>query len=157
MGRRGWDGGKHRSPGIPPFPPYQIPQAPKRYFVSSSTLLRRGMTMITDSMVFFVKPFITKAKCVIRSSLVSVYWRLTAALIQEKSLLNVTYVKSRVHQVYRNTTGSTLWLRNSSCCVPSVTSLPPAPVPWRHTRGHTLARHHTPALNVQSPSLCQGV
>ena len=32
MGRRGWDGGNHRSPGIPPIPPYQIPQAPKRYF-----------------------------------------------------------------------------------------------------------------------------
>ena len=32
MGRRGWDGGKHWSPGIQPIPPYQIPQAPKRYF-----------------------------------------------------------------------------------------------------------------------------
>ena len=36
MGRRGWDGGKHRSLGIPPIPPYQIPQAPKRYFAYSS-------------------------------------------------------------------------------------------------------------------------
>ena len=32
MGRRGWDGGKHRSPGIPPIPPYQIAQALKSNF-----------------------------------------------------------------------------------------------------------------------------
>ena len=31
MGRRGWDGGKHRCPGIPPIPPYHI-QRPKKTF-----------------------------------------------------------------------------------------------------------------------------
>ena len=32
MGRRGWDGGSHWSPGIPPIPPYKIPQGLKSYF-----------------------------------------------------------------------------------------------------------------------------
>ena len=32
MGRRGWDGGKHWSPGIPTITPYQIPQASKSCF-----------------------------------------------------------------------------------------------------------------------------
>ena len=35
MGRRGWDSGKHRSPDIPPIPPYQILQATQNYFAPS--------------------------------------------------------------------------------------------------------------------------
>ena len=44
MGRKGWDGGKHRSPGIPPIPPYQISQAPKRYFAKFFFLKRRQIS-----------------------------------------------------------------------------------------------------------------
>ena len=31
MGRRGWNGGKHRSPFVPSIPPYQMPQAAKSF------------------------------------------------------------------------------------------------------------------------------
>ena len=56
LGRRGWDGGKHRSPGIPPIPPYQIPATPKRYFAKTYI---KGDEQLTDPVyagLFYKQP-----------------------------------------------------------------------------------------------------
>ena len=51
MGRRGWDGGKHRSPGI-----YQIPQASKSCF-AVMILLDGEMSLSTVQYeIIFVLP-----------------------------------------------------------------------------------------------------
>ena len=53
-GEEGWDGVKHRSPSIPPIPPYQIPQAPKSYFAKHTS----GHKCTNIIHVKFIFPFL---------------------------------------------------------------------------------------------------